>query len=433
MNLPMQSLVQLNRRHIAAVLVGNGLEFYDFLAYSFFALQIGRAFFPSQNPLSSLLLSLATFGAGFLTRPVGALVIGRYADRIGRRPAMMLTFVLMGIAILGTALTPAYASIGIAAPTLVVFWRLLQGFAVGGELGPTTAFLIEAAPPARRAFYGSFQYATQGAAVLTAGLVGVALATVFDEAALDSWGWRLAFLIGVAVVPIGLWIRRTLPETLNAPAPLPETPVTAGSSYVGPIILGLCLLTAATVSNYVRTYLATYAVATLGFSSHVSFVTTTLHGVTLIIAVLVGGWLGDRFGRRPVMLGFGTLVAVTGVPIMMMITQVRTPAALYLGIVLMTTLAGLAGAPMLTAVTESLPRHIRAGAIGTIYAVAVAVFGGTTQFIVAWLIGRTGSELVPGWYGTAAALIGLAGALALRETRPVAAAQQDRAAAFENS
>jgi MFS transporter, MHS family, citrate/tricarballylate:H+ symporter len=411
--------VHLARRHIAAVLLGNGLEFYDFLAYSFFALQIGRAFFPSRNPLASLLLSLATFGAGFLTRPVGALIIGRYADRVGRRPAMMLTFLLMGISILGVALTPAYSSIGLAAPILVVFWRLLQGFALGGELGPTTAFLIEAAPPTRRALYGSMQYATQGVAVLAAGLVGVALAAMFDAVTLDRWGWRCAFLIGVAVVPVGLMIRRTLPETLHASAPLLEAPVPAGTSYLRPIVFGLCLITAATVNNYVRTYLTTYAVATLGMSARVAFVTTTIHGVTLIIAVMIGGWLGDRIGRKPVMLTFGALLALATLPIMIAMTQIRTPASLYFGMVLMTALAGLSGAPALTAISESLPRHVRAGAIGTMYAVAVSVFGGTTQFIVAWLIGKTGSELVPGWYGTAAALVGLAGAIALRETRPV--------------
>jgi MHS family citrate/tricarballylate:H+ symporter-like MFS transporter len=158
-------------RQVAAVVIGNALEFYDFLTYAFFAVYIGRAFFPSDVPTASLLASLATFGAGFVTRPVGSLVIGRMGDRAGRRPAMVLSFSLMGLAIVGLALTPPQASIGVAAPILVIFFRMLQGFALGGEVGPTTAFLLEAAPPERRGFYAAFQSWTQDLSVLCAGLV----------------------------------------------------------------------------------------------------------------------------------------------------------------------------------------------------------------------------------------------------------------------
>ena len=413
--------VSLAHRHVLAVLLGNGLEFYDFLAYSFFALQIGRAFFPSHNPLSSLLLSLATFGAGFLTRPVGAWAIGRFADRTGRRPAMMLTFILMGTAILGVALTPSYASIGVAAPVLVVFWRLLQGFALGGEVGPTTAFLIEAAPPARRALYGSLQNATQGVATLFAGIVGVALTAFIDPAALDSWGWRCAFLLGATVVPVGLFIRRTLPETLHVPAMIVESHALSERSYLRPVLLGLCMLTAATMATYVRTYMTTYAVATLGFSSHVAFVTTMLNGVANALAVVTGGWLADRVGRRPVMIAGGSVLTLCTLPVFIAITHFRTPSVLYSGIVVLAIMSGFAMAPLLALITESLPRRIRAGAMGTMYAVAVSVFGGSTQFLVAWLIGITGSALVPGWYSAVAALLGLVAVIAARETAPAIA------------
>src|SRR3984885_771134 len=179
--------VALPLRHVAAVVAGNALEFYDFMTYSFFALQIGRTFFPSHNPLSSLLASLATFGAGFLTRPLGAYVIGRIADRTGRRPAMLLTFWLMGIAIAGIALTPSYSAIGPAAPILVVSWRLMQGFALGGEVGPTASFLIEAAPQDRRGIYGSLLVGTSGIAVFAAGLVGYGLSSFLEADSLDNW------------------------------------------------------------------------------------------------------------------------------------------------------------------------------------------------------------------------------------------------------
>src|SRR3954467_3766661 len=195
-------------KQVLAVVAGNGLEYYDFVTYAFFAAQIGRTFFPSDTPGTSLLASLATFGAGFLTRPLGALVIGRYADRAGRKPAMLLSFWLMGIAVVGLPLVPAFASIGLAAPLLVIGFRLLQGFALGGEVGPNTAFLMEAAPARHRGFYVSLQATSADIAVMIAGLVGVLLANLLVPAQLDAWGWRLALLPGAVIVPFGLMLRR---------------------------------------------------------------------------------------------------------------------------------------------------------------------------------------------------------------------------------
>src|SRR5690348_4528985 len=181
----------LPARHIAAVAAGNALSFYDSLTYSFFAIQIGRAFFPSKDSTASLLLSLATFGAGFLTRPLGGLIIGRMGDRVGRKPAMILSFTLMGIALLGISLTPSYATIGVAAPICAVLFRMLQGFALGGEIGPTTVYLIEAAAPERRGFYNGLGAATQDGSVVAAGVVGVILSSLLSPTALDAYGWRI--------------------------------------------------------------------------------------------------------------------------------------------------------------------------------------------------------------------------------------------------
>src|SRR5271154_5895967 len=202
-------------KRMVAISLGNALEFYDFMIFSFFAVQIGRVVVPAQFAARGLVYALATFGVGFFMRPLGAIVIGRYGDRRGRKPAMMWSFGLMGVSILGTALTPSYAHIGVAAPLLLLCFRLLQGFALGGEVGPITAYAAEAAPHRHRARYVSMLGTGQGLAVLCSGLIGYALARLLSPADLDSYGWRVALLLGGLVVPIGLLIRRRLPETIE--------------------------------------------------------------------------------------------------------------------------------------------------------------------------------------------------------------------------
>src|SRR5579863_3881711 len=224
-------------RHVAAVVVGNALEFYDFLTYAFFAVYIGRTFFPSTSASASLLASLGAFGAGFVTRPIGGIVIGRMGDRLGRKPAMILSVSLMGIAITGLAFTPSHAMIGLAAPILVVFFRMLQGFALGGEVGPTTAFLLESAPPERRGFYTAFQAWTQHLAVLIAGLVGYVLSNLLNDQQLQDFGWRIAFLLGTLIVPFGILVRRSLPETLHRASHAREERVPL-RPYLGVAVIG---------------------------------------------------------------------------------------------------------------------------------------------------------------------------------------------------
>ena len=264
-------------RKVVAVGVGNALEFYDFLTFSFFAIQIGHSFFPESQTSHGLLYSLATFGVGFLTRPLGGVVIGMYGDRVGRKPAMVLSFALMGASILGLALTPSYAQIGIAAPVLLVIFRLVQGFALGGEVGPTTAYLVEAAPPNRRGLYVSLQLMTQDLAVLAAGLAGFVLTTWLSPAALDAWGWRIAFLVGATIVPIGLHMRRNLPDTLRDT----DRPVTTARGRRVPvrlIVLALMLMMAAMIYVYGLDYITTYAQDSLRMTPAAAFGATMMLG-----------------------------------------------------------------------------------------------------------------------------------------------------------
>jgi MHS family citrate/tricarballylate:H+ symporter-like MFS transporter len=405
-------------RSVLAVGVGNALEFFDFLTFSFFAIPIGHCFFPRSLTSHGLLYSLATFGVGFLTRPLGAVVIGIYGDRTGRRPAMVLSFTLMGAAILGLVLTPSYAQIGIAAPILLVIFRLVQGFALGGEVGPSTAFLVEAAPPHRRGLYVSIQYMTQDVAVVAAGLAGFLLSTWLSPAALDAWGWRIAFLIGLVVVPVGLYMRHHLPETIHDF----DRRVTTAEQRRVPvrlIVLALVLMMATSIYLYGVDYITTYAQDSLHMSPTLAFGATVVIGIAAVLADPLSGLLSDRIGRKPVMIGAVVILVLLLVPAYMAMTALRSVGVVYGAIAILGILQAFLTAPALVAVTESLPKAVRSGSLAIIYAVAISLCGGTTQFAIKALTDLTGSALTPAWYMTGAVLAGGLAMALMQETAPV--------------
>ena len=410
------------KRQVAAVCVGNALEFYDFVTYAFFAAQIGRTFFPSDTHGASLLASLATFGAGFLTRPLGAWVIGRMGDRVGRKPAMLLSFALIGIATIGLPLTPSYASIGVLAPILVVGFRLLQGFALGGEVGPSTAFMMEAAPPLRRGLYISLQSMSADAAVLVAGVIGFVLANAMDAAALDQWGWRVALLAGGLIVPFGLLLRRNLGETLHVRSTAPDDDVPAGGrSYRQIVALSLAMLAAATTTNYILDYMTTYAGSTLGMPANLALGATAVVGLCGVVCDPISGWMSDRFGRKPVMIVPWVLLLLAIFPCFWLLSHLRTGAALYGASVMLAMASTLSSATVLVTITESLPHRVRSGSLSLIYAIAISIFGGSTQFMVNWLTQLTGSTLAPAWYMVAGVAVGLTAIVLMPETAPIKA------------
>lgn len=425
------------RRHILAAVVGNALEFYDFITYAYFAIQIGRAFFPAGNAFANLMLSLATFGAGFITRPIGGLVIGAYADRVGRRAAMMLSFGLMGGSIVALALIPPYAMIGAAAPVLAVTARMVQGFALGGEVGPNTAYLMEAAAPHRRGLAVAWQGASQQIASITGALVGLTLAASLSHAALEAYGWRIAFLIGALTLPMGLILRRTMPETLHAPESRPASTGRSGHGVLDIIRgnarilgLGICAIAAATISTYVINYMTTYAQNTLHMRSDVAFAATLVPNVVGLISVLAGGWLSDRFGRRPVMLWGRALSLLVVMPIFYWIVASRSPAALLGGLGFYALFSSASNGAFYIALCESLPKAVRGRAFATVYATAVAVFGGTTQLVIAWLIHVTGSPMAPAWYMFVTGLVSLVAMSQVIESAPARRPALEPAAAI---
>jgi MFS transporter, MHS family, citrate/tricarballylate:H+ symporter len=405
---------RLALRSVAAVAIGNALEFYDFLTFSFFAVQIGHSFFPVSQTQHGLLYTLATFGVGFLARPLGGVVIGRYADRAGRKPAMILSFTMMGVAITGLALTPGYATIGVAAPILLVVYRLIQGFALGGEVGPSSAFLIEAAPPHRRGLYLSLQAATQYLAILAAGLMGFVLAAILPDRALDVWGWRVAFLVGATIVPFGIALRAGLQETLQKP----EGGVAPGQRATLPvrlIILSLLMLGSGTIGTYSLDYMAVYAQDTLNMPANLAFGATVVSGVIGIVACVLAGMLADRIGRKPIMLTAVAVQILLVVPAFIAINVSRSATTMYAAVAVLGTAQNFTDVPVLMLITQSLPKSIRAGSLSIIYATAIAVFGGSTQFVVKALIDATGNPLAPAWFMTGALVMGAAAMLQMRE------------------
>lgn len=414
----------LTGRAVLGATIGNMLEFYDFITYSFFAIQIGHAFFPAHSAFASLMLSLATFGAGFVTRPIGGLVIGAYSDRVGRRPAMMLSFTMMGAAIILLALTPSYAQIGIAAPVLAILARMVQGFSLGGEVGPTTAYLMEAAAVEKRGLAVSWQGASQQIAATLGALVGVVLSEVMSGPALDAYGWRIAFLLGAVTLPFGLWIRSGLPETLHrreigaATAPRRDSGLGVLRENARLIVLGLLILASGTILTYVTEYMTTYAENTLHVATDLAFATTVVSNATGIVAAVYGGWLADRAGRRPVMVWPQLAALLLTYPVFLWVVDTRSAWALLGGLGVLSFIATIPYSAFYVAIVEGLPKHIRGGTFATVYAVAIASFGGTAQLIVTWLIHVTGNVMAPAWYMLFAMAVGLVAMMMMRETAP---------------
>ena len=419
---------KLSRRFIAAATVGNALEFYDFITYTFFSIQIGHAFFPSTNPYVSLMLSLAAFAMGFVTRPLGGIVIGLFSDRVGRRPAMMLSFTMMGVAITTLALIPSYATIGIAAPILAVLARMVQGFSLGGEVGPTTAYLMEAAPANKRGLAVSWQGGSQGIAATLGGLVGFGLSHVLAPGPLDAYGWRIAFLLGALTIPFGLWIRRSLPETLHAPETVTVTSAKAetrvglarDSSRI--IILALVVLATGTISTYTFNYMTTFAQNTLHMKPGVSLLAQALGNLVGVAGVLLGGGLSDRFGRRPLMIWPNLASLILIIPIFLWMVDSRTALALIGGSMILGFVGSMSTGAFYPAFTESLPKRIRGGTFAIVYAGAIALFGGTTQLVLTWLIHITGSSMAPAGYLVATGILGQIALMLIIESAPAKAA-----------
>lgn len=398
------------------VAAGNFLEMYDFMVYGYYAAAIGRTFFPSGSEFASLMLSLATFGAGFLMRPLGAIILGAYIDRKGRREGLILTLGLMAAGTAAIAITPSYAQIGLAAPILVVLGRLVQGFSAGVELGGVSVYLSEIATPGRRGFYVAWQSASQQPAVVLAASLGIILTWILPKEAMQTWGWRIPLGLGCLLIPFVYRIRRSLPETEEFLAKLrrPSFPEILRSLGVNWRIVGLgvMLATMTTVSFYLITaYTPTFGARALHLAPIDNLIVTACVGMLNFVMLPLMGALSDRVGRRPLLLLCTTLALLTAYPAMAWLASAPSFSRLMFVELWFSLFYSCYNGAMVAYLTEIMPPDVKTAGFSLAYSLATALFGGFTPAICTWLIETTGNKAIPGAWLSCAAVVGLTAAI----------------------
>jgi MFS transporter, MHS family, citrate/tricarballylate:H+ symporter len=402
---------------ILRVTSGNFLEMYDFFLFGIYARQIGQTFFPSDDPYASLMATFLSFAAGFAMRPIGALALGPYIDRIGRRKGLILTLSIMACGTVLVAFVPGYATIGVLAPTLVVLGRLLQGFSAGVELGGVSVYLSEMATPGDKGFYVSWQSASQQVAVVFAALLGYGIANWMAPEAASSWGWRIPFFIGCAIVPFLYMIRRKLEETPEFAARKvhPTTAqifATLGANW--PIVLGgVAMVMMTTVSFYLITvYTPTFGRGVLKLTESDALLVTIAVAASNFVWLPLSGALSDRIGRKPILVAFSILALLTAYPALAWLVKGPTFDRM-LGVELwLSFIYACYNGAMVVALTEIIPASVRTSGFSLAYSLATTL-GGSSLLISTWLIAHTGDKAAPGYWMSFAAICGLIATLAL--------------------
>lgn len=403
---------------ILRVTSGNFLEMFDFFLYGFYATYIAKTFFPSGNDYISLMLTFVTFGAGFLMRPLGAVILGSYIDRVGRRTGLIVTLAIMACGTILIAFVPGYATIGLAAPALVLVGRLLQGFSAGVELGGVSVYLAEMAGPGQKGFYVSWQSASQQAAIMAAALLGYLLNQNLAPAVVSDWGWRIPFFVGCMIVPVVFVIRRSLQETEAFKArkhhPSFREILKSIADNWRLVLLGMMLVVMTTVSFYLITvYAPTFGKSVLKLSAADSLLVTFCIGLSNFIWLPLMGALSDRVGRWPLLVGFTVLPILTAHPVLSWLVHNTTFAHMLEAELWLSFMYASYNGAAVVALTEIMPAHVRTVGFSLAYSLATAIFGGFTPVVSTWLIETTGDKAAPGYWMAAAAACGLVAALVL--------------------
>jgi MFS family permease len=408
---------------ILRVALGNALEMYDFQIFGYYAAMIGVTFFPSGSDFASLMPALLTYGAGFLMRPLGAVILGTYLDRRGRRLGLLLTLALMGVGTASIAVLPGYRTLGIAAPLLLLAGRLVQGFSAGAELGGVSVYLSEIAPPARKGFYVSWQSGSQQVAVMFAALLGLALTVSLSPVQMNDWGWRVPLLAGCAIVPLLFFLRRSLEETesfLNrAKRPSAWRIATMLAANWRVVILGVMLSTMTTVCFYMVTaYTPTFGSSVLHLAPIGNLTVTLCVGMCNLLVLPLSGSLSDRVGRRPILITCTIAALITAYPALLWLTAAPSFARLLSVELWLAFLYAAYNGAMAVFLTEIMPAAMRISGFSLAYSLATAIFGGFTPAICTYLIHLTGNRAMPGLWLSFAAISGLSAALALPGRQP---------------
>jgi len=396
------------RKAVAAAVVGNVLEWYDFAVYSFFAAVIGRNFFPSGDPSVELLYSFAVFGMGFLARPLGGVVIGRLGDVRGRKTALLVTIFLMAAGTVIMGLAPTHAAVGIAGPLIVLLARLLQGFSAGGEWGGSTAFIVEWAPEGKRGFYGSFQQCSVAGGLLLGSGYAALLSTVLSPEAMEAWGWRIPFLMGGLLGPVGLWMRRTMEETpaYTRATEESEDPLPTGTSALGLAGRAFGFTVLWTVSYYIfLNYMPTFTARYADLTDAQALWSNTVGLLVLVVVIPFWGAVSDRVGRRPLLLACAAAFLVLPYPVATYLVSGPPYVTIMAIQVALAVVIALFSGTGPSAIAEIFPTRSRSTLMTIGYALAVAIFGGFAPYIATWLIRQTGSPVAWVYYVMAAAVI----------------------------
>ncbi|MEM5438380.1 MFS transporter [Paraburkholderia diazotrophica] len=402
-------------RTVIAASIGNALEWFDLVVYGFFAVVISKLFFPAGNDTVSLLLTLGTFGVSFFMRPLGAIVLGAYADKAGRKAALTLSIVLMMMGTLIIAVLPTWQSIGIAAPLILVVARLMQGFSAGGEFGSATAFLAEHVP-GRRGYFASWQIASQGLTTLLAALFGVVLTGELSPEQLSAWGWRVPFFFGLLIGPVAWYIRTKLDETPEfLAAETTQTPIRdTFASQKARLLIGMGIVVLGTVSTYLVLFMPTYAIKQLGLAPSVAFAAIALVGVIQLVFSPIVGHLSDRYGRVRIMLVPAVLLFLLILPAFTYLVAHPTFGTLMLMQILFGFLMTGYFGSLPGLLSEIFPVQTRTTGMSLAYNIAVTIFGGFGPFIIAWLIRATDSKVAPSFYLMFAAVVSVIALVAAR-------------------
>jgi MFS transporter, MHS family, proline/betaine transporter len=405
-----------SRRAVTAAVIGNVLEWYDFAVYGYVAAIIGKNFFPGTDDTTELLKAFLTFGLGFVARPIGGIVIGRMGDTHGRKAALMLTIFLMAAGTVLIGILPTYASIGVAAPALLLLARLMQGFSAGGEWGGSTAFIVEWAPRDRRGLFGSFQQMSVVAGLLLGSAFAALLNTLLTAEQMNEWGWRIPFLVGGILGPIGLYMRRTIEETPHY-ARVKDAAPTGSSSGFALAVRAFGFTIVWTVCFYVLlTYMPSWTAKYMNLTPAAALWSNSIGLVALIIGIPIMGHLSDRYGRRPLLLVCCIAFIVVPWPLFTYLASGNVPylvlVLIQIGVALLISLYSGAGP---AAIAEIFPTRSRSTWMTTGYALAVAVFGGSAPYLSQWLV-KTYSPTAPLWYLIFAAVISTAVIWSLKET-----------------